>query len=706
MKTDALRKALSLGVGYRQAQRLLILVMVSVCPVNAAEPEVKADVRVSGDLTREADSEGMMSFRISQPSGRAVVTFVYKKGTGALDLSAFRDVAVRVKNEADAELDVLVNATSNPEAAWLESTSGRFMVYPGETGNLTTLMTRAGLPKEHPHVKRLGNLHAFPWGHQGHWRHMDASAISRVSLRLKWVQATVGRTLQIANPRGHGLYSTDPALLQTLELPLVDPFGQLRLGDWPGKLKDRTEFQKDKKKDAELVSKVTQMAGGRSRFGGMTDGPKLKATGFFRVEKLNGKWWFIDPEGNLFWSLGVNCVGTSVETRVKGREDLFPKEAQGKDSLSHYGDNLQIKFGSENWRSRHTDLTVARMFDWGLNTVGAWSMREANQSKRIPYTLIIHTDMQPLGKTRKIVDPFSGGFKNSLDRILAPMAVQNADSPWLLGIFIDNELDWLGGHDLVNEIIHSYGTAPARVALVKFLQERHGDIAGLNKAWDTRFESFEALQPVSGPMGGGNRAKDLDDFMALFADRYYTLCKEAMRKHFPNHLYLGTRFHIFNPIVTAAASRHCDVISTNIYQHSIEEFRMKTDLDRPWLISEFHFGTPDHGVWGVGLTWASDARNQADLYQAYVSDALRHPNFVGAHWFAWTSQTVTGRDDGENFGMGLVSVVDRPLERLVGAVKKVSQDLYTFRLDGPEGRIGEVREKPAASRNLSANPDP
>jgi hypothetical protein len=332
------------------------------------------------------------------------------------------------------------------------------------------------------------------------------------------------------------------------------------------------------------------------------------------------------------------------------------------------------------------------MFDWGLNTVGAWSIAEVQTPNKIPYTLIVHTDMQQLGKVKKIADPFSDAFKNSLDRIMPEMAAGHADSPWLVGVFIDNELDWQGGHELVKEIIDSYKTAPARVALVEFLRGRYKNVGALNTAWNTSFANLAEIQPAPGPQGAKAFEQDLDDFLAVFADRYYTLCREAMKKYFPNHLYLGTRFHVFNPIITRAASRYCDVLSANIYQHSFEGFSMKTDQDRPWIISEFHFGTPDHGVWGVGLTWAADGRNQADLYQAYVSDALRHPNFVGTHWFAWTSQPVTGRGDGENFGMGLVTVADRPVEPLIGAVRRVSEQLYDFRLGDPPGRIGEGSE--------------
>jgi len=34
-----------------------------------------------------------------------------------------------------------------------------------------------------------------------------------------------------------------------------------------------------------------------SKFGGWAEGPRQRANGFFRTEKVNGKWWLVDPEG-------------------------------------------------------------------------------------------------------------------------------------------------------------------------------------------------------------------------------------------------------------------------------------------------------------------------------------------------------------------------------------------------------------------------
>ena len=58
------------------------------------------------------------------------------------------------------------------------------------------------------------------------------------------------------------------------------------------------------------------------RYGGFAAG-RRKATGFFRVEKIDDRWWFIDPEGCRFWSAGVNGAGAEPpRTQIVGRDQV------------------------------------------------------------------------------------------------------------------------------------------------------------------------------------------------------------------------------------------------------------------------------------------------------------------------------------------------------------------------------------------------
>ncbi len=79
-------------------------------------------------------------------------------------------------------------------------------------------------------------------------------------------------------------------------VPLVDEFGQWIPADWPGKAKSLDELKTAwSEEDKALLPGNFNI----SKYGGFS-GTKVKATGFFRVEKIDGRWWFVDPEGYLF----------------------------------------------------------------------------------------------------------------------------------------------------------------------------------------------------------------------------------------------------------------------------------------------------------------------------------------------------------------------------------------------------------------------
>ncbi len=51
--------------------------------------------------------------------------------------------------------------------------------------------------------------------------------------------------------------------------------------------------------------------------------------------------------------------------------------------------------------------------------------------------------------------------------------------------------------------------------------------------------------------------------------------------------------------------------------------------------------------------------------------------FVGAHWFEYVDEPLTGRSlDGENYNIGLVSVADVPYPELTTAMRSTNSTLY------------------------------
>jgi agarase len=171
-------------------------------------------------------------------------------------------------------------------------------------------------------------------------------------------------------------------------------------------------------------------------------------------------------------------------------------------------------------------------------------------------------------------------------------------------------------------------------------------------------------------------------FTLHFARQYFRTVRQAILSIDPDHLYLGSRFHIYTPEVLEAAAEFVDVISFNIYQTKIDPARWAflNDLDKPVIIGEFHFGALDRGMFHTGLVAATDQENRATMFKTYLRSVVDHPSFVGAHWFQYTDQPLTGRTlDGENYNIGFVTVTDDPYPEMVRSAREVLTELYRRR---------------------------
>jgi len=60
-----------------------------------------------------------------------------------------------------------------------------------------------------------------------------------------------------------------------------------------------------------------------------------------------------------------------------------------------------------------------------------------------------------------------------------------------------------------------------------------------------------------------------------------------------------------------------------------------------------------------------------------VENAAAFPAMIGAHWFQWLDEPVTGRMDGENYNIGFIDVTDQPYRELVDAAKVTHRRLLS-----------------------------
>jgi hypothetical protein len=102
-------------------------------------------------------------------------------------------------------------------------------------------------------------------------------------------------------------------------------------------------------------------------------------------------------------------------------------------------------------------------------------------------------------------------------------------------------------------------------------------------------------------------------------------------------------------------------------------------MDFPVIIGEFHFGALDRGMFDPGLKAAGNQQDRSEKYAAYIKAAAEAPWCVGAHWFQYTDQPLTGRSDGENYNIGFIDATDDPYPELRAAARAIHTQLYPLR---------------------------
>jgi hypothetical protein len=497
--------------------------------------------------------------------------------------------------------------------------------------------------------------------------------------------------------------------------PMIDTYGQFIHEHWRGKVSSDEELRKNIAIEAEDLAKYHGPKD-RNQYGGYTAAPKQNATGHFRVQKIDGKWWFIDPEGCLFWSHGADCVRPGGETPITDREFYFadlpardnPKfqvcygranwaphnyyEGKGwYDTFSFTTSNLIRKYGDD-WLSVYSDITHKRLRSWGMNTIANWSDARIYGQRRTPYTATLGSGGRNIegsaGYWGKFPDPFSKEFADTMLRNAERVAPATANDPWCIGYFVDNEISWGNERSLSIAAAMSPPDQPAKIAFLELLKEQYTTVAKLNEAWGTQFADWDGFLNSKEKPDESKARADLDVFHRLICEAYFRVIRDTLRKTAPNKLYFGCRFAWVNETAIRAADKYCEVISFNVYKKTLADFKLPEGIDKPVVIGEFHFGALDRGMFHTGLVPVESQEKRAEAYEHYVRSGLAHPQIIGTHWFQYGDQATTGRGDGENYQIGLVNIADTPYAETIEAVRRVGYELYEIRLKDNEERGG------------------
>ena len=391
-----------------------------------------------------------------------------------------------------------------------------------------------------------------------------------------------------------------------------------------------------------------------SRYGGFAS-RKEKATGFFHTAKIDGRWWLVDPEGCLFLHRAVNSVSM-----------LRPTAAQAA---------WKEKFASEpQWAEQTTELLRSH----GFNGLGAWSDTEKLRavSQPLPYTRIWNF-MSAYGKKRGgthqkaghtgypgdcifVFDPEFAAFCDEHARQLE----KEKNDPFLLGHFSDNELPWRA--DVLIRYLALPATDPGHQAALQWLRARRGKEADVDD-----------IKPA-----------DLSAFLEFMAERYFRIVAQAIKRHDPNHLYLGARFHgsaLRMLEVFRAAGKHVDVVSVNYYHAwSPDPQRMAkwaSEAGKPFLITEWYAKGEDSGMANTsGAGWlVKTQRDRGLFYENFTLGLMDSKNCVGWHWFKYIDNDPTDTQadpSNKDSNKGILNNRYEPYAPLLDSMKAINLRAY------------------------------
>ena len=516
------------------------------------------------------------------------------------------------------------------------------------------------------------------------------------------------------------------AILHDAYAGIVDRYGQFTRGHWPEQIdSDAALRAAHAQEDVALAAHAAQRQE-TDTYGGRLD-VSLQKTGWFHTQKSSGRWWLVTPDGHAFFSLGMNVVAADGDrTYVEGREFMFKDLPPASGEWAPFygsGDSRRVDQGAsqgigydhgrwfdfyaanlyrvdgKDWLATWRKRAIDRLRAWGFNTIGNWSDPSLGQSHRLPYTRSINLAGNYANVASgydywgRMPDPFDPKFVQATEQAVAQVSGDVRDDPYLLGYFADPELAWAGigpqgRWGLAIGTLSGDAKSPAKQAFIAVLKKKYGDAIKLGSAWNLPLSSWDMLQaqgfvPPHPDEAHPAIAEDYSAWLRQYADTYFRVVAEAIHRHDPHHLFLGGRFAVSTPEAVAACAQYVDVVSFNVYadlpQHGFDAAAMR-QLDKPALISEFHFGSDDRGPFGKGVVSVWNEHQRGEAYARFVAAAASDPDIVGAHWFQYVDQPVTGRSlDGENSHIGLVGITDIPFAGFVDAVRTANRRVLDTR---------------------------
>lgn len=494
----------------------------------------------------------------------------------------------------------------------------------------------------------------------------------------------------------------------------------------------------------------------RDQFGGVGKAV-AKGTGFFRVQKVRNRWVFVTPEGHPFWMLGVFAVSPtgSIDDLKDSHANRILKK-YGKKTIWAQQTTTRLKSWGFNTVAEYPDawvlptppasnpvkvpfVSIIRPSWYGLTN--KWDFAPG------PFKELINgTDPSVYTYWRgHLPDVFDPNFEAYVDGWMRKFHREIIGSPWLIGFAMDDadnlfgfgpsaeipagrlhpHIGWLAlvsaseqqANSTLN-VVYTDRKVYTKLALRDFLRNRYSSIEALNAAWGSRYTTWSSDGGWPAGRGfvdeSGRNAwtgkshaaehvapairRDLDDFLYLYAQRYFSVVAGKIRQHAPQHLVFGPATlngwnGLTHPSILRAAGEHVDVLQASVRSPRQLELTARYAGDRPIVSWTGMVANGDSALWRY--PYKTDVTpglpTQEERAQVYARTVLGDFNAVtrsGTNPVAGTKFWSWGDHWGEKRNWGLVSFLDNAYDGKE-AVRRVGVDPSGYPTGGEERDYGD-----------------
>lgn len=392
-----------------------------------------------------------------------------------------------------------------------------------------------------------------------------------------------------------------------------------------------------------------------SKYGGDAS-VSLKATGFFRTEKVEDRWLVVDPDGFPFIVAAINSFR---QGKSPNNEKAFYEE-----------------FGSvEKW----VKASILKFQQLGFNTAGSWSETAPiiayNKSAQKPFAYTTQLNMlsgyvraavkkNPERKDAPVLSFIMDDAFAIYCNEQAAKLVETKNDPNLMGHFSDNE--------------------------IAFMHTEFKNIVAIANKNDKTFQAAQSWMKDKGVNEQTISKEQKEEFIGMLTGIYYKTVSTSIKKYDPNHLYIGSRLHSSaknNKYIFASADPYIDIISINYYGYWQPQQQHISDWaswsSKPFFITEYYTKAEDAGMPNIsGAGWLVKTQEDRGIhFQNFGLELLRAKNCVGWHWFRYQDNDpndLTADPSNNDSNKGLVTTRYKVYEKLAVKMKKLNDNKYAL----------------------------